>query len=452
MKIGQWFRLIQIAYIWSKYGLDDIAFSVPLLRAFRFLLYLNPLNWFRKQSLSHGERLRFAFEKLGPIAVKFGQILSTRRDFLPDHVAEALAKLQDQVKPFPSEQAIAVVEQSLGKKISEVFDDFDPKPLASASIAQVHTAKLKTGEEVVLKILRPDIRKIIKRDIALMYTIAKICDRTIKASRRLRPIEIVREIERTVIHELDLMREGANAAQLKRNAVDEPYLYVPTIYWEHTSERVLVMEKISGTSIANIPVLQAKNTDLKKLAERLFEVFYKQVFDDCFFHADLHPGNIFVAEGPGNDPSLIAVDFGIIGTLNKDDQRYLAGNFLAFFKQDYRRVAELHIESGWVPAHKSVEELESALRTVCEPIFEKPLSEISMGQTLMRLIQIAQQFDMVIQPQLLLLQKTILNIEGLGKTLYPDMNLWETAKPYLEKWMKRQVGAKGFLRDRKSVV
>lgn len=442
--MGQWLRLFQIAYIWLKFGLDDIVLNVPWLRAFRFIVYLNPLNWCRPK-LSEGERLRLAFEALGPIFVKFGQILSTRRDFLPDHIAIALARLQDQVKPFPGAQAVKEIEAALGQKVADVFDDFDPKPLASASIAQVHSAHLKTGESVVIKILRPGIRRTIERDIRLMYLLARICQRTIKASRRLRPLEIVGEVERTIIHELDLMREGANATQLKRNAQKYPHFYVPQIYWEHSRETILVLEKISGTQIHNIAALKAKNTDMKLLADRLFDVFYNQVFDDCFFHADLHPGNLFVADGPGNDPTIIAVDFGIVGTLNKDDQRYLATNFLAFFKRDYRKVAEVHIESGWVPATTVVEELEMALRSVCEPIFDKPLKDISMGQTLMRLIQIAQQFDMTIQPQLLLLQKTILNIEGLGQSLYPDLNLWNTAKPYLENWMKRQMGLKGFV-------
>lgn len=443
--IGKWFRLFQIAYIWVKYGLDEIVFSTPLLKAFRFIVYLNPLNWCQRKKLSEGERLRLAFEHLGPIFVKFGQILSTRRDFLPDHVATALAKLQDQVKPFASEKAVKIVEKSLGESVQTVFASFDTQPLASASIAQVHSAKLKTGEDVVVKVLRPDIDKIIKRDIALMYLIAKICDRAIKSTRRLRPVEIVKEIERTVIHELDLMREGANAAQIKRNSEKCSYLYIPEIYWDYCRQDVMVMEKISGTSINNIAQLKSNNVDLKLLAERLFEVFYTQAFDDCFFHADLHPGNVFVSDENPHDPTIIAVDFGIIGTLNKEDQRYLAGNFLAFFKRDYRKVAELHIESGWVPATQSVEELESALRTVCEPIFQKPLQDISLGQTLMRLIQIAQDFDMVIQPQLLLLQKTILNIEGIGRDLYPGLDLWATAKPYLEKWMKRQVGMRGFV-------
>lgn len=446
MKIGQLLRLWQIAFVWVKYGLDEVALSVPWLKPFLFLKYFNPTYWLRNRHLTQGERLRAALESLGPIFVKFGQILSTRRDLLPGHIADALAKLQDQVKPFPSHLAVAQIEQTLGKPINELFAEFEKTPLASASIAQVHAATLHNGEKVVVKVLRPNIHTIIKRDIALMKVLARFCERAIKLTRRLRAIEIVREVERTLNDELDLTREGANAVQLKRNLENNHTVYIPKIHWDFSSDSVLVIERINGVQISNVNALKAKEVNLKLLGERVIELFYTQAFDHCFFHADMHPGNIFVCTENPADPKIILVDFGIAGSLDKADQHYLAANFLAFFKRDYRRVAELHIESGWVPQKTRVTEFESAMRAVCEPIFEKPLKDISLGHTLLRLFSMAQRFDMIIQPQLLLLQKTMWNIEGVGRELYPDLDVWSISKPFLENWMKKQIGVCGFVK------
>lgn len=439
-------RLYTIGYVWVKYGLDQVLLSIPWFRAFRFMLYLNPLYWFIRRRLSVAERLRLALEELGPIFVKFGQILSTRRDVLPDDVALELAKLQDRVQPFPSVEAVRIIERALGHSVQEVFAEFSTEPLASASIAQVHAARLKTGEEVVVKVLRPNIEKVLRQDIALLYSFARLVERYWKPGRRLKPVEVVREIERNIFDELDLMREAANASQLKRNFQGSPLLYVPEVHWAYCRQNVLVLERIQGVASSDIETLKAAGVDLKCLAERGVEVFYTQVFRDCFFHADMHPGNIRVEWNNPKDPYYIAIDFGIMGTLTREDQRYLAGNFLAFFRRDYQRVAELHVESGWVPKDTRIDQLEAAIRTVCEPIFERPLKEISFGQSLLRLFQIAQRFNMEVQPQLLLLQKTLLNIEGMGRRLYPDLDLWQTAKPFLERWMHEQVGVKGFFR------
>ncbi len=446
MHFKQWARLYKIGYISVKYGLDEIVLSIPWFRPFRFAVYLNPINWFRDRRLSVGDRLRLALQELGPIFVKFGQILSTRRDVLPDDVAMALAKLQDQVAPFPGHIAREMIEQALGATVAEVFADFSEEPLASASIAQVHTAQLKTGEQVVIKVLRPNIEAVLRNDISLLYALAGLIDRYWKPSKRLKPLEVVREIERNVLDELDLMREASNASQLKRNFADTHILQVPEIYWEYCRSNVLVMERVHGVSSSDAKTLQASGVDMKKLAERGVEIFYTQVFRDCFFHADMHPGNIWVNWVDPSDPYYVAMDFGIMGTLTKEDQHYLAGNFLAFFRRDYRRAAELHIESGWVGKGARVDELESAIRTICEPVFEKPLKDISLGQSLLRLFQIARRFEMEVLPQLLLLQKTLVNIEGMGRNLYPDLDLWRTAKPFLEKWMHHHVGLRGFLR------
>lgn len=448
MRLKQFSRLSKISYVWMKYGLDEMVLSTPWLRAFRFTMYLNPVHWLRDKKLARGVRLRMALEELGPIFVKFGQMLSTRRDLLPDHVAIELAKLQDKVPPFPGEQARAVIEAALDASVADVFAEFSVEPLASASIAQVHSAKLKSGKEVVIKVLRPGIEAILKQDIALMYTLAKIAERYWRRGKRLRIVEVVREIERNIVDELDLMREAANASQLKRNFPGSPILYVPEVYWDYCRNNVLVMERIRGLPVSDIATSKAQLPDLnlKLLAERGVEIFYTQVFRDGFFHADMHPGNIFVATENPQDPQYIAVDFGIMGTLTSEDQRYLAGNFLAFFQRDYRRVAELHVECGWVPPDTRIDELESAIRTVCEPIFERPLRDISFGKTLLRLFQIARRFHMEVQPQLLLLQKTLLNIEGMGRQLYPELDLWATARPFLERWMKERVGVKGFFK------
>jgi ubiquinone biosynthesis protein len=437
------FRLLHINRVLAKHGLDEIIFATHLFRPFRFLSYLMPWNWMRRSEASRGARIRRALEELGPIFVKFGQILSTRPDLLPADIAKELVLLQDRVPPFPGSQARAIAERAYGCPLSEIFDTFDEQPLASASIAQVHAAKLKNGRDVIVKIVRPDIKRTIRRDIELMYTVAELAEKYWKESRRLRPREVVAEYEKTIFDELDLQREGASASQLRRNFADSKLLYVPEVFWDETRENVMVMERIHGIPICNVEDLKKAGVDLKKLSENGVEIFFTQVFRDSFFHADMHPGNIFVAP----DGRYMAVDFGIMGSLSAEDQKYLAGNFLAFFRRDYRRVAELHVESGWVPEGTRVEEFEAAIRTVCEPIFQKPLSEISFGHVLVQLFHTARRFNMEIQPQLVLLQKTLLNIEGLGRQLYPNLDLWQTAKPFLERWMSEQFGVRGWVRS-----
>lgn len=445
-KLKKWLRLIYIGYILNKYNVTTMMASLPLLRALRITLIFNPYYWFARNKLDRGTRLRLALETLGPIFIKFGQALSTRRDLLPHDLANELAKLQDKVPPFSGEYARKVIEKALQQPISDAFAQFDINPLASASIAQVHSATLATGQEVVVKVLRPNIEKVLVQDTELLKTLAHMLERYVPATRRLRPVEVVAEISRNLLDELDLQREAANASQLKRNFKDSHIHYVPEVYWQYCRSNLLTIEKIKGIPVSDIDTLKSLNTDLKLLAERGVEIFYTQVFRDCFFHADMHPGNIFIDATTPQDPKYISIDFGIVGTLTREDQHYLAGNFLAFFNRDYKKVAELHIESGWVPYDTRVDELESAIRTVCEPIFEKPLADISFGYTLMRLFQVARRFNMSVQPQLVLLQKTLLNIEGLGRDLYPELNLWATAKPFLEKWMKTRVGWQGFVK------
>lgn len=421
-------------------------------RIFR-LIYINyillrnlvPIYWLGNPKIARAIRIRKTFEDLGPIFVKFGQLLSTRVDLLPDDIAAELIKLQDNVPSFCGQQAKSMVEKALGKPTEELFATFDISPLASASIAQVHAATLKDGTEVVVKILRPNIHKQVTKDIELLEFIADVIYKFWKTARRLRPQEIVQEIKKTIYNELDLMFEASNASQLRRNFYNSELLYVPEVYWEFTKKNILVLERIYGTPISKV-VKSSTNVNLKLLAERGVEIFFTQVFGHCFFHADMHPGNVWADISNPQNPRYLALDFGIIGTLGPEDQRYLAENFLAFFKRDYRRVAELHVESGWVPAHTRVDEFESAIRCVCEPIFEKPLKDISFGKTLIRLFQTARKFDMYIQPQLLLLQKTLISIEGLGRQLYPDLDLWNTAKPFLESWMRKRVGLKSILR------
>ena len=439
---SQALRLIHINLVLLRHGLDEVILATHLFRPLRFLVYLSPWYWFRKERAPYPVRIRRALEDLGPIFIKFGQILSTRRDLLPDDLATELAKLQDRVPPFPGAQARAIIEKAYVEPLDGLLDAFDQQPLASASVAQVHTARLKNGRQVVVKVLRPGIEKIIRRDVELLYTIARLAERYWKEGRRLRPVEVVTEYEKTIFDELDLMREAANASQLRRNFINSETLYVPEVYWELTRSNVLVLERISGTPVGDIDSLHAQGISMKLLGERGVEIFFTQVFKYNFFHADMHPGNIFV------EPSgrYIAVDFGIMGTLTEEDKRYLADNLLAFFNRDYKRVAQLHLESGWVPKGTRVEEFESAIRTVCEPIFEKPLSEISFGHFLLRLFQTARRFDMEVQPQLVLLQKTLLNIEGLGRQLYPQLDLWTTAKPFLERWMSEQIGRHAFMR------
>lgn len=446
---GQFVRMLRINWVLMKHGLDDIIFTTHLFRPFRLVIYLFPWNWFRRKRKPRAVRMREALEDLGPIFIKFGQMLSTRRDLLADDIADELQRLQDNVPPFPNKQAKQIIEKAYGNSVAELFTSFEEQPLASASIAQVHGAILKTGEDVVIKVLRPDVMPVIKRDISLLYIIAELAAKYSSQLRRLRPVEVVEEYEKTILDELDLMREAANASQLRRNFEGSSDLYVPAIHWDFVRKNVLIMERVYGTPIRDTQSLIAQGTDMKRLAAMGVEIFFTQVFSHNFFHADMHPGNIFVDTENPKAPKYIAVDFGIMGTLSQVDKRYLAENFLAFFQRDYYKVAKLHVESGWVPAHTRVDEFESAIRSVCEPIFEKPLKEISFGQLLLRLFQTARRFNMEVQPQLVLLQKTLLNIEGLGRQLYPDLDLWKTAKPFLERWMQEQVGAKAMFRNLK---
>jgi len=397
---------------------------------------------FVSKTKPRGQRLREALETLGPIFVKFGQVLSTRRDLLPLDIADELAKLQDQVPPFPSPVAVREIERSLGRPIHELFDSFEQEPVASASIAQVHLATLHDGREVAVKVLRPRVEQAIARDVALMETAADLLERLWVDGRRLKPRQVVAEFAHHLEDELDLMREAANASQLRRNFKGSTLLVVPEIHWDFCAQRVMVMERMHGTPISQVQRLRDKGIDIPKLARNGVEVCFTQVFRDGFFHADMHPGNILVAD----DGKYVALDFGIMGTLTEADKNYLARNFLAFFNRDYRRVAQAHLDAGWVPAGTRVDEFESAIRGVCEPIFARPLKEIYFGRLLLRLFQVARRFNMEVQPQLVLLQKTLLNIEGLGRELDPDLDLWSTAKPYLERWMNEQVGWRGLAR------
>jgi len=438
-------RILGIQRVLVKYGLDDFIKETHLLRPLRFFFYLLPRR--RDTSAPLGERIRLALEELGPIFVKFGQAISTRRDLLPPDIADELAKLQDEVPPFPAEQAIAILDEAYGKPVDQVFKRFDVKPFAAASIAQVHTAQLADGTEVIVKLLRPGVQEQIERDLDVLRMIAGLAHRYWEHGKRLRPLELVAEYERTIIDELDLMREAANAAQLKRNFSGSSMLYVPEIYWDFCRPEVLVQERIYGIPISDMDALRKAGTNIQVLAENGVEIFFTQVFRHNFFHADMHPGNIFVITTDPDRPRYAAVDFGIVGTLHPDDQRYLAQNFLAFFDRDYHRIAKLHIDSGWVPEGTRIDQLETAVRTVCEPIFNKPLSEISFAQVLMRLFRVAQRFDVEVQPQLILLHKTLFNIEGLGRELYPELDLWKTAHPVLKKWMNEQIGPKAILDD-----
>jgi len=421
-------RLFRIQRVVIRYRLDDLLFALPLPWFLLAVRYVLPWRWFPRKplELSRGARLRLALQDLGPIFIKFGQILSTRRDLLPEDIADELMLLQDRVPPFDSQQSMKLIEEQLGRKISEVFSRFDVEPLASASVAQVHAAQLKTGEEVVVKVIRPGLKPIIGQDLAWLFILARAAERFSADARLLHPVDVVADYEKTIYDELDLLREAANASQLKRNFEGSQLLYVPQVYWDWCRPKVLVMERIYGVQVTDLATLADQRTDMKMLAERGVEIFFTQVFRDSFFHADMHPGNIFVS-------------------LTPEDQDYLARNLFAFFKRDYRRVAQLHIDSGWVPAETKLNEFEAAIRTVCEPIFEKPLKDISFGQVLMRLFQTARRFNMEVQPQLVLLQKTLLNIEGLGRQLYPDLDLWNTAQPFLERWMRERVSPKTLL-------
>ncbi|HAZ41860.1 MAG TPA: ubiquinone biosynthesis regulatory protein kinase UbiB [Methylococcaceae bacterium] len=436
MRPGTLSRLRHIHRVLNRHGLDEF---IPLDRVpatLRLLIRTGGRITAQNKSIARGARLRSALEDLGPIFVKFGQTLSTRRDLLPDDIAEELVKLQDRVPPFPGEEAKATIEAALGAPIDELFAAFDETPLASASVAQVHVATLFSGESVVVKVLRPGIEDRIRTDLALLFELATLADRFIDGVKRLRPIEVVGEFEKTILDELDLVREAANAADIRRRFENSEILYIPKVYFDYTRRDVMVMERISGIPVGDVAQLRREGVDLKLLAERGVEIFFTQVLRDSLFHADMHPGNIFATP----DARYIAVDFGIVGSISNEDKLYIADNFRAFFNRDYRRVAELHIESGWIPGETRVVEFESAIRAVCEPIFERPLKDISYGQVLLRLFQVARRYNMEVQPQLVLLQKTLLNIEGLGRDLYPDLDLWQTAKPFIEGWFRQEIG------------
>jgi ubiquinone biosynthesis protein len=437
-------RLLEIQRVLLRHGLDDFVRATHLYRPLRFVFFLSPGLWLaRRQNISRGARLRLALEELGPIFVKFGQAVSTRRDLLPNDIADELAKLQDRVPPFSGAVARVSIERAYGKPVTEVFSEFNETPLAAASIAQVHVARLRSGREVIVKVLRPGMREVIERDLEVLYALADLAQRYWPEARRLRPLEVVREYEKTILDELDLMREAANAALLKRNFAGSPLLYVPEVYWDYCRVDVMVMERIHGVPISDMAALKKTGADIPKLARNGVEIFFTQVFRHNFFHADMHPGNIFVLLDDPQNPRYAAVDFGIMGTLDPRDQHYLAENFLAVFDRDYRRVAVLHVESGWVPPDTRVDEMESAIRTVCEPIFDKPIKDISFGTLLLRLFEISRRFNMEVQPQLILLQKTLLNIEGLGRDLYPDLDIWNTASPILRDWMRERVSLRG---------
>ena len=445
-------RLYRIIKVQLEYGLDELLPDHQLAKAPLFAR--KALFWIKNRHADKelGERLRLALQELGPVWIKFGQMMSTRRDLFPSHIADPLALLQDQVSPFDGHLAQQQIERALGGSIDNWFTEFDITPLASASIAQVHTARLKSNhQQVVLKVIRPDIRPVIDADLKLMYRMARIVAKALPETRRLKPVEVVQEYEKTLLDELDLQREAANAIQLRRNFEGSEELYIPEVFTDFSNKTVMVSERIYGIQVSDIDGLKANGTNMKLLAERGVSVFFTQVFRDSFFHADMHPGNVFVSPEHPENPQWIGLDCGIVGTLNSEDKRYLAENFLAFFNRDYRRVAELHVESAWVPQDTNLDEFESAIRVVCEPIFAKPLCDISFGHVLLNLFNTARRFNMEVQPQLVLLQKTLLYVEGLGRQLYPRLDLWQTAKPFLEEWMMNQVGPKALMnavRDR----
>ena len=441
--ILKFLRVFKIVRVAVRYGLDDIAMSN--LAFPRIIWAIDKLTFWRDISAPRGERLRRALEDLGPIFVKFGQVLSTRRDLMPADIADELARLQDRVPPFDSDLAIAQITKSLGAHPNELFANFERDPVASASIAQVHFATLKNGKEVAVKVLRPGMKKSIDEDVALMHIAAGWVEKLWADGKRLKPKEVVAEFDKYLHDELDLMREAANGSQLRRNFADSDLLMVPEMYWDYCSSSVIVMERMRGIPISQTERLIAAGVDMQKLSSDGVVIFFTQVFRDGFFHADMHPGNILVSVEPATMGRYIALDFGIVGTLNDFDKDYLSQNFLAFFRRDYKRVAEAHIESGWAPKETRIDELESAVRACCEPIFDRPLKDISFGQVLLRLFQTSRRFNVEVQPQLVLLQKTLLNIEGLGRQLDPELDLWKTAKPYLERWMEEQIGWRGLV-------
>jgi ubiquinone biosynthesis protein len=456
MKLRVLSRLIEIQRVLVRHGLDEFVRATHLYRPLRFIFLLSPWTWaVRRGDAPRAERLRLALEELGPIFVKFGQALSTRRDLLPVDIADELAKLQDRVPPFDGKVARAVIEAAYGRAAEQVFSVFEEEPLAAASIAQVHAAELRTEvplngaktREVVVKVLRPGMHATIARDLEVLRALAAFAEANWEGSQRLKPVEVVAEYEKTIIDELDLMREAGNASQLRRNFENSPLLYVPAVHWDFCRPGVMVMERIRGVQISNMARLREAGTDIRKLAENGVEIFFTQVFRHNFFHADMHPGNIFVLIDNPAQPKYAAVDFGIVGTLDPRDQYYLAENFLAVFDRDYRKVATLHLESGWVPEGSRVDEMESAIRTVCEPIFNKPLKEISFGTVLLRLFEISRRFNVTVQPQLILLQKTLLNIEGLGRDLYPDLDIFKTAGPIMREWVREKMSGRAFLEN-----
>jgi ubiquinone biosynthesis protein len=436
-------RLARILVTGARYGLDEFFLGHERVKAVRWLV--NLLFFWRPLREPRAVRLRRALESLGPIFVKFGQVLSTRRDMLPNDIADELAKLQDRVPPFPSDQALAVLRRTYGRDAHDVFAEFDPTPVASASVAQVHRATLKTGEAVAVKVLRPGIEKTIDSDLKLLDSLAALLESLWSDGKRLKPREVVAEFAKHLTDELDMVREAANCSQLRRNFEGSPLLAVPEVYWDYCATEVMVMSWMDGAPIAQMDELRRRGIDNKKLARAGVEIFFTQVFRDGYFHADMHPGNILVTDAG----QYVALDFGIMGTLNDVDKNYLAQNFLAFFQRDYKRVAQTHLDSGWISPDTRVDEFEAAIRAVCEPVFDRPLKEIAFGKVLLRLFQTSRRFGMEIQPQLVMLQKTLLNIEGLGRQLDPDLDLWATAKPFLERWMSEQLGWRGWARTLK---
>lgn len=438
-------RLLTIIWILARYRLDQLVSREHL--PFWPRLLSSPLQLIPVPRQTVAIRLRMALEQLGPIFIKFGQMLSTRKDLLDDELATELAKLQDNVAPFGNAEAMAIIERELKQPVSAMFASFEQQPLASASIAQVHAATLKSGQEVVVKVVRPNIRKVIEKDIALLFLLARALQHFHPEGRRLHPVQLVDDYQHTILDELDLQREAANTSQLRRNFLNSDLLYVPEVYWDYCSHNVLVMERIHGIPVTDLPALKEQGVNLRKLAERGVEIFFTQVFRDSFFHADMHPGNIFVSYKDPQNPQYIGIDCAIIGSLSEFDQYYLARNLLAIFQRDYRLVAELHVECGWVPAHTRVVDFEAAIRSVCEPIFERPLGEISFAKLLLYLFQTARRFEMEVQPSLILLQKTLLNVEGLGRQLYPELDLWSTAQPFLEQWLRERYSPKAMLKQ-----